>query len=81
MTFFMRETRGLTQEQTKVLYVPKRLLKVETVSTVEDPKDRAFYDAAISATIVRSTTATDSLLSPSTKLNRAEDGTPTSYKS
>ena len=64
MIFFMKETKGLTQEQTKVLYVPKNLLKVETVSMVEDPKTRASYDAAIGNTIVRSTTASDSVLSP-----------------
>ena len=31
---------------------------------IEDPKTRASYDAAIGNTIVRSTTASDSVLSP-----------------
>ena len=53
---FMRETQGLTQEQTKLLYVPDRLrVRVQNVSTIEDPRQKPGYDKTIANTITRST--------------------------
>ena len=53
---FMRETKGLTQEETKLLYVPARLrVRVENVSTIDDPRQKPGYDKTISNTISRST--------------------------
>ena len=52
MMIYMKETKGLTQEQCKILYVPTHLLKVEKVSTIEDPRTRASYDNAIAGTFV-----------------------------
>ena len=60
MLFVMKETKGLTQEQAKVLYVPKHLLKVQNVSTIDDPRARASYDHAIGGTIISRGTTSDS---------------------
>ena len=62
MCIFMKETKGLTQEQTKVLYVPENLIKVQTVSTVEDPRQRDSYAKNIAGTIVSRKTEDEALL-------------------